>query len=232
MRSGPAKAQPLVRALREYIFPMHVFFDLDGTLTDPKEGFVRSVRYALAELNIEFDPDIKLESYIGPPLHDSFRKLCGDNQSAETAISLYRERYSATGLFENELYEGIVECLDQIYGTAESIHVATSKPTVFSKRIIEHFGLDQYFNVVFGSNLDGSLSDKTELLEHVLGTQGIAPQNAVMIGDRRFDMIGAKNHGIRALGVLWGYGSKEELENAGADAICSHPTEIFDHIFT
>lgn len=211
---------------------MHVFFDLDGTLTDPKQGFVRSVQFALSELNIELDPDINLESYIGPPLHDTFSKLCGDSNSAEAAISLYRERYAEIGLYENELYEGITECLDQIFGTAESIHVATSKPTVFSRQIIEHFELDQYFNVVFGSNLDGSLSDKTELLEHVLGTQGIAPQNAVMIGDRRFDMIGAKNHGIRALGVLWGYGSEEELKNAGADGICTHPNEIYDHIFT
>lgn len=211
---------------------MHVFFDLDGTLTDPKLGFVRSIRFALSELNIEFGPDTNFESYIGPPLHDTFRKLCGDSHSVEDAVSLYRERYAETGLFENELYEGILECLEQIYGTAESIHVATSKPTVFSKRIIEHFGLDQYFNVVFGSNLDGSLSDKTELLEHVLETQGIAPQDAVMIGDRRFDMIGAKNHGISALGVLWGYGSEEELKNAGADVIFTHPKEIYDHIFT
>jgi len=211
---------------------MNVFFDLDGTLTDPKQGFIKSVRFALSELSIEFDPDINFESYIGPPLHDTFRKLCGDSHSTETAISLYRERYAEIGLYENELYEGITECLGQIFGTAESIHVATSKPTVFSKRIIEHFELDQYVNVVFGSNLDGSLSDKTELLEHALKHQGIEPQNAVMIGDRRFDMIGAKNHGIRALGVLWGYGSEEELKNAGADEVCAHPKEVYDHIFT
>lgn len=211
---------------------MHVFFELDGTLTDPKKGFVTSVRFALAELNIEFDPDINFESYIGPPLQYTFRELCGDRHSTEVAISLYRERYAETGLYENKVYEGITECLDQIFGTAETIHVATSKPTVFAKRIIEHFELDQYFNVVFGSNLDGSLSDKTELLEHVLRHLGIAPQNAVMIGDRRFDMIGAKNNGIRALGVLWGYGSEEELKSAGADGICAHPKEIYDHIFT
>ncbi len=211
---------------------MHIFFDLDGTLTDPKQGFVRSVRFALSELSIELDSDINLESYIGPPMHHTFRKLCGDDHLAEAAILLYRERYAEIGLFENELYEGVTECLEQIVGTAESLHVATSKPTVFSKRIIEHFGLDQYFDVVFGSNLDGSLSDKTELLEHILESQEITPQNAVMIGDRRFDMIGARNHGIRALGALWGYGSKDELINAGADEICAHPAEIYDRIFT
>jgi len=210
---------------------MHVLFDLDGTLTDPKEGFVRSIRFALSELNIEFESDINLESYIGPPLHDTFKKLCGTDSSAENAILLYRERYADIGLFENELYEGIQACLDQIFSTADSIHVVTSKPTVFSRRIIEHFELDQYFGVVFGSNLNGTLSDKTELLDHVLKSQGISPQDAVMIGDRRFDMIGAKNHGIKALGVLWGYGSEEELTSAGADGLCAHPMEIYDQIF-
>ncbi len=211
---------------------MHVFFDLDGTLTDPKQGFERSARFALSELNIEVSSDTDFESYIGPPIHDTFRKLCGDDDLVKAAILLYRERYAETGLFENEPYEGISECLDRIAGTAESLYVATSKPTVFSKRIIEHFGLDQYFDVVFGSNLDGSLSDKTELLGHILESQEIAPQNAVMIGDRRFDMIGARNHGIKAIGALWGYGSKDELINAGADEICAHPGEIYDRIFT
>lgn len=211
---------------------MHVLFDLDGTLSDPREGFVRCIRYALAELGIEYESDSSLESYIGPPLHDTFRKLCGTDNAAENAISLYRARYGEIGLFENELYDGILECLDRIASKADSIHVVTSKPTIFSERIIEHFELDQYFGVVFGSNLDGTLSDKTELLQHVLKCQGIPAQEVVMIGDRRFDMIGAKNHGIRALGVLWGYGTEEELVNAGADALCAHPEEIFDQLFS
>lgn len=211
---------------------MHVLFDLDGTLTDPKEGFVKCIRYALSELGVEFESDSSLESYIGPPLHDTFRSLCGTANTAENAISLYRARYAEIGLYENELYDGIIECLDQIYGKADSIHVVTSKLTVFSERIIEHFQLDQYFDVVFGSNLDGTLSVKSELLQHVLKCQSIPAQDAVMIGDRRFDMIGAKNHDIRALGVLWGYGSEEELVSAGADSLCAHPEEIFDQLFT
>lgn len=211
---------------------MHVLFDLDGTLTDPKEGIVGCIQYAFSKLGIALDPGINLESFIGPPIHDTFEKLCGDEHSVETAISLYRERYAETGMFENELYEGITDCLDRILGRAETIHVATSKLTVFSERIIEHFGLDQYFNVVFGSDPDGSLSNKTELLGHILENQGIDPENTVMIGDRSFDVIGARNNGIRALGVLWGYGSEEELKTAGADRICAHPEEIFDHIFT
>ena len=211
---------------------MHVLFDLDGTLTDPREGFVRSMQFALSELSIEIDPGIDIESFIGPPIHDTFGKLCGDSRLAESAVSLYRERYAETGLFENQVYAGIRECLDELLGAAESIQIATSKPTVFSRRIVEHFGLDRYFDEVFGSNLDGSLSDKTELLGHVLKNRGFAPDNAVMIGDRRYDMIGTKNHGVRALGVLWGYGSKAELEGAGADGICAHPTEIYDRVFT
>ncbi len=211
---------------------MHVLFDLDGTLTDPKEGIVRSIHYALSKLSIELDPDINLETLIGPPAHDTFGKLCGDEHSVEAAITLYRERYAEIGLFENKLYEGITDCLDQILSRADSVCVATSKLSVFSKRIIEHFGLEQYFNVVFGSNLDGSLSDKTELLAHILENQGIAPKDAVMIGDRRFDIIGAKNNDIRSLGVLWGYGSEEELTSAGVNRLCAHPKEIYDQIFT
>lgn len=211
---------------------MHVLFDLDGTLTDPKEGIVSCIQYAFSRLDIALDPAFNLESIIGPPIHDTFEKLCGDEPSVETAISLYRERYAQTGLFENELYDGITDCLDRVSARAESIHVATSKLTAFSERIIEHFGLDQYINVVFGSELDGSLSNKTDLLGHILQDQGIDPENAVMIGDRSFDVIGARNNGIRALGVLWGYGSEEELKTAGADRICAHPKEIFDHIFT
>jgi len=210
---------------------MHVLFDLDGTLTDPKEGFVKCVQYALAELNIELDSATSLESCIGPPLHDTFRKLCKSDRIAEQAISLYRARYAQTGLFENKLYDGIHECLSQILASADSIHVVTSKPTVFSTRIIEHFKIDRYFGEVFGSNLDGSLSDKTELLGHVLERRELLPRETVMIGDRRYDIVGAKNHGIKALGVLWGYGSEAELTRAGADGLCARPAEIHDRIF-
>jgi phosphoglycolate phosphatase len=211
---------------------MHVLFDLDGTLTDPIEGFVKSVRFALSTLNIELESGCNLETYIGPPLHDTFRKLCGSDSLATQAISLYRERYASTGLFENRPYDGIHACLDRLGSKTASMHVVTSKLAIFSRQIIEHFELDQYFDVVYGSNLDGTLSDKTELLARVLESENILPRDAVMIGDRRFDMIGAKNHGIRALGVLWGYGSEEELISAGADGLCTHPAEIYDQIFT
>ena len=205
----------------------HVFFDLDGTLTDPKEGFVKCIRYALSRMNIALEPEANFEAYIGPPIHHTFNKLFGPDL-ADEAISLYRERYASTGLLENRIYDGIHECLERLNGEVESMHVVTSKPTIYSVKIIRHFALDQYFHEVYGSNLDGSLSDKTELLAHVLEREGILPDEAVMIGDRRFDMSGAQNHGIRAVGVLWGYGSAEELMEAGADRLCSHPAEVAD----
>ena len=211
---------------------MHVLFDLDGTLTDSKAGIIASMRFAFSKLDIELSKDINLESYIGPPLRDTFIKLCGAHDIAETAISIYRERFSTSGLFENRVYEGIPQCLDRLVGKAESIHVATSKPTVYSKQIIEHFKLSQYFNSVHGSNLDETMSDKTELIDHILKTEGFRPRDTVMIGDRSFDMVGARNNDMKAIGVLWGYGNALELNNAGADALCRHPGELDTQIFT
>jgi phosphoglycolate phosphatase len=211
---------------------MYVFFDLDGTLTDPKEGIVACIRFALSSLNIEIDEDVKLETFIGPPLRDTFRQLCENEILAEKAVNLYRERFSNTGLYENRLYDGIEECLESLIGKVRSNYVVTSKPTGFSERIVEHFNISEHFEVVYGSNLDGSLGDKTELLAHVLNSEGINPEDAVMIGDRKFDVIGAKNHGIRSIGVLWGYGSEQELREAGAESICENPLQLHDHIFT
>jgi len=211
---------------------MHILFDLDGTLTDPKEGILACIHFALSKLGIKIGKDVNLESYIGPPLQDTFKELCGNEQLAQNAVSLYRQRFSTLGLFENQVYDGIPECLNQLVDKADSIHVATSKPTVYSERIIEHFALSQYFNVIYGSNFDGSLADKTDLLGHILKSEDILPQDTLMIGDRSYDMIGARNHGIKAIGVLWGYGTEEELNNAGANALCNHPSEIYAQIFT
>jgi phosphoglycolate phosphatase len=211
---------------------MNILFDLDGTLTDPKIGIIACIRFALSKLDIEIDKDINLESFIGPPLRDTFRELCGNDEIAENAVSIYRERFSTKGLFENQVYDGIPECLNRLIEKADSIHVATSKPTIYSERIIEHFDLSRYFNLVYGSNLDGSLSDKTDLLRHIIESEDLLPRHTVMIGDRSFDIIGAKNHGIRAIGVLWGYGTEDELSNAGADGLCNHPDEIYDKVFT
>jgi phosphoglycolate phosphatase len=156
---------------------MYVFFDLDGTLTDPKEGIVACIQFALSSLNIEIDEDVKLETFIGPPLRDTFRQLCENEILAEKAVNLYRERFSNTGLYENRLYDGIEECLESLIGKVRSNYVVTSKPTGFSERIVEHFNISEHFEVVYGSNLDGSLGDKTELLAHVLNSEGINPES-------------------------------------------------------
>lgn len=152
---------------------MHIFFDLDGTISDSRAGITSCFEFALSGLGIEIDPDVDLESYIGPPMREAFKELCGGDKYVEQAVSLYRERYSTIGLFENEIYDGIPECLDQLICKADSIHVVTSKVTLYSERIIEYFNLDKYFKVIYGSHLDGSLSDKTELLKHVLSQENI-----------------------------------------------------------
>lgn len=210
---------------------MHVLFDLDGTLIDPKQGITTCIRFALAKLGIEISQDINLESYIGPPLRDSFKELCGNDVIAENAVVIYRERFSTIGLFETQVYDGIPECLNQLADKADSVFVATSKPTIYSERIIEHFNLNRFFNEVYGSGLDGSLNDKTDLLDHILESEDLLPQDTVMIGDRSFDIVGAKNHGMMAIGVLWGYGTEDELSDAGADGLCNHPAEIYSQIF-
>ncbi len=209
---------------------MHLLFDLDGTLTDPKQGIVACIRYALSRMDIEIAADIKLESYIGPPLRDTFRSLCGDNGDVEAAVGFYRERFSTVGLFENQIYDGIPLCLEQLRGRVNTIHLATSKPAVYAERIIQHFGLEKYFDVIYGSELDGRLGDKTELIHHILKREKLDVANTVMIGDRSFDVIGARNNNLRAIGVLWGYGSKAELDQAGAHQTCSHPAELSDHL--
>jgi phosphoglycolate phosphatase len=209
---------------------MHLLFDLDGTLTDPKQGIVACIRYALSRMDIEIAADIKLESYIGPPLRDTFRSLCGDDSDVEAAVGFYRERFATVGLFENRVYDGIPLCLEQLRGRVETIHLATSKPTIYAERIIQHFGLERYFDAIYGSELDGRLGDKTELINHILKREKLDAADTVMIGDRSFDVVGARNNNVRVIGVLWGYGSEAELDLAGADQICNHPAELSDHL--
>jgi phosphoglycolate phosphatase len=209
---------------------MHLLFDLDGTLTDPQQGMVACFRYALSKLNIEVGADTRLESFIGPPLRDSFRSLCGDDSEVEAAVGFYRERFATIGLFENRVYDGIPRCLEQLRTSVESIHLATSKPTIYAERIIRHFDLERFFDAVYGSELDGRWDDKSELIHHIVRHEKLNTANTFMIGDRSFDVIGARNNNLRAIGVLWGYGSEAELEQAGADRICSHPAELTDHL--
>lgn len=208
-----------------------IFFDLDGTLTDPKPGITRSIRHALQRLEHPAIPtEDELTWCIGPPLRASFVTLLGSDVAADLAVTHYRERFSDVGLYENGVYDGIRDVLASLRQSGRRMFVATSKPLVFAERIIDHFELRHYFERVFGSELDGTRVEKTDLLRYALQETGVDPAGARMIGDRRHDMIGAGNNGIKAIGVLYGYGSEAELREAGAIALCATPAEIPDRI--
>ncbi|TDF98348.1 HAD family hydrolase [Paenibacillus piri] len=189
-----------------------VLFDLDGTLTDPKMGITRAVQYALEQMDMEVPDAAKLEAFIGPPLHLSFMEHCGMNETeAWEAVMRYREYYQRTGIYENQLYGGIPELLQLLHRQGRKLYVATSKPTVFAAAIVENVQLNRWFNGVCGSELDGARSDKTELLRAVIVENDIDRDRTVMIGDRKYDLIGARGNGIASIGVGYGYGSEEEI---------------------
>jgi phosphoglycolate phosphatase len=207
---------------------MNLLFDLDGTLTDPFEGITKCIEHALVMLNRPSPPRKDLRWCIGPPLKKSLSDLLAsdDDQLAEKALAFYRERFGAVGLFENNIYKGIPETLEALKGRGHVLYVATSKPTVYAERIIDHFGLRPFFRVIYGSELDGTRVDKTSLIAHVLLRESIAASETVMIGDRKHDIIGAKANGMHGLGILWGYGTREELEASGAYACIAQPEEL------
>jgi phosphoglycolate phosphatase len=207
-----------------------IFFDLDGTLTDPKTGITRSIQYALQKLDLPVPTPDELTWCIGPPLRDSFVKLLGGDSQADLAVTLYRERFGDVGLYENAVYPDIEYILSALKRSHGRLFVATSKARVFAERIIEHFGLSSYFERVFGAELDGTRVHKTDLLAYALDKTGVEASRALMIGDRSHDIIGAKNNGMDALGVLYGYGSREELIEAGASHVCASPRAVLDHI--
>jgi phosphoglycolate phosphatase len=204
-----------------------IYFDLDGTLTNPKPGITRSIQYALQKLDHPTMPtEDELTWCIGPPLRASFVRLLGAETSADLAVSYYRERFSDVGLYENGVYDGIGDVLTSLRASGHRLFVATSKPHVFAERIIDHFGLRNHFERVFGSELDGTRVDKSHLLEYALKEALVDPAKTLMIGDRSHDMIGAKNNGMKGIGVLYGYGSRDELLQAGARHVCATPGAI------
>jgi phosphoglycolate phosphatase len=204
-----------------------IFFDLDGTLTNPKPGITRSIQYALQKLDHPTMPtEDELTWCIGPPLRASFVRLLGAETSADLAVTYYRERFSDVGLYENGVYDGIGDVLTSLCASGHKLFVATSKPHVFAERIIDHFGLRNHFERVFGSELDGTRVDKSHLLEYALKETAVDPAKTLMIGDRSHDMIGAKNNGMKGIGVLYGYGSRDELLQAGAHQVCATPGAI------
>ena len=206
-----------------------IYFDLDGTLTDPKPGITGSIQYALKKLGLAVPSQDELTWCIGPPLHASLKALTGTEALADQALLLYRERFSEVGLFENASYPGIHETLAAVAATGARMFVATSKPAVYATRIVDHFGLKPYFERVFGSELDGTRVDKRDLLRYALDEAKVDPTSAIMIGDRRHDVVGALTNGMTAIGVLYGYGSEAELRDAGAHHICAAHPELLGH---
>lgn len=196
----------------------NLFFDLDGTLTDSRPGIVHCLRHALEQLDVPAPAEDELSRYIGPPLHESLSHLLGPDRAhlVPRALELYRARFGTVGMFENRIYEGASMALEALAAAGFRLWVVTSKPTVYAVPIVEHFGVRAHFAAVHGSELSGERSRKGELIAHVLRAEGIPATRAVMIGDRSHDMAGARENDVRALGVLWGYGSRVELTGAGA----------------
>lgn len=199
----------------------YMLFDLDGTLTNPQEGITNSVAYALEQYGIHVEDRSSLNKFIGPPLKDSFMEYYGFAEDrAEEAVWKYREYFNEDGIFENKVYPGIPQMLQRLNDQGKILIVATSKPTVYAKRILERFELSQYFADVQGSEMDGRRTKKEEVISYALEQNQITDNaQAVMIGDREHDIIGAKKCGLDSIGVLFGYGSREELEGCGAGQI-------------
>ena len=198
-----------------------ILFDLDGTLTDPFEGITRSVQISLRHFGIVVEDRNELKCFIGPPLWESYMKYYNlSKEDADIAVKKYREYFSVSGLFENEVYNGIRKLLKELKRNNLRLCVATSKPAVFSQKILDKFELSEYFDFLSGSELSGERVKKADVIEYALSNLGICDRSKVlMIGDRHHDIDGAKACGIDSCGVLWGYGTEDELERAGADYI-------------
>ena len=206
----------------------YLFFDLDGPLSDPALGITNSFIYALKYFGIEIPSYEKLCTFIGPPLPDTFKTQFGfDDTKAAEGVKKYREYFSTKGLLENSVYPGIPELLTELKQAGKKLVVATSKPEEYSVRIIEHFGLAQYFENVCGSLMDESRSKKDEVIAYAIERNNISDKSKIlMIGDRKHDILGAKKTGLKSCGVLFGYGGREELETAGADFIAKDISQL------
>lgn len=205
-----------------------VLFDLDGTLTDPAIGITNSVMHALKKYDITVDDRRELYKFIGPPLHESFEKFYGfSREEALQAVEYYREYYRDKGIYENIVYDGVEMLLKNLYNSEKKIILATSKPEIFAREILRYFNLEKYFYYAAGANLDGSRTDKAEVIEYALKEGGVTDKSAaVMIGDREHDIIGANKNGLDSIGVLFGFGNREELENVGATYIAETVEEL------
>ena len=210
----------------------YLLFDLDGTLTDPGLGITNSVMYALKKFDIHVEDRTELYKFIGPPLRDSFETFYGfSSEKSELAVRYYREYYKEHGLYENEVYDGIPELLIQLKEQGKSLIVATSKPEAFSTTILKHFKLYDYFDFVAGATMDETRNKKADIIKYAMESCNISEKSsAIMIGDREHDIIGAKENGLDSIGVLFGYGSLDELQKAGATYIAEKPEDILRYV--
>lgn len=206
----------------------NLLFDLDGTLIDSSEGIRRSLEYAMEKLGIPLDSNQDLSWCIGPPLADSLKIILGPTHEhlVPDGVKHYRARYGEIGMHENSVYPGTREMLQQVKEAGHRLFIATSKPQAFAVPILERLSLDSYFIGIYGAGLDGTLGTKADLIRHIMSIHGLESNHTWMIGDRKHDIIGAEKNGLRSIGVLWGFGSKVELENAGATRICQNQSGL------
>ena len=209
-----------------------IMFDLDGTLTDSKIGITKAVKYALSKYDIKVEGLDGLERFIGPPLYESFKEFYSfPDEKIKEVIDYHREYYADKGIYENQVYSDIPMLLEELKKKGKILVVATSKPTIFAKKILEHFNLDSYFDLVVGSNLDGTRTLKAEVIQHILSELDIKDlKKVVMVGDRKHDVIGANKNHIDSIAVAYGYGSKQELEEANPTYYVNTVKEIINII--
>lgn len=205
--------------------PKTILFDLDGTLTDSGEGIINCASLALERLGLPVPDRQTMRVFVGPPLHDTFMKFGVPKEQVEEAVAIFRERYFRVGKFENFPYPGIVELLEQLRQLGHTLYIATSKPETLALEVTEHFGIAKYFDLICGATLDSSRVNKEDVITYLMGICGGA-ENAVMVGDTEYDVLGAKAHGIDTIGVSWGYGTVESMEKAGAVAIAHNTQEL------
>jgi len=204
-----------------------VLFDLDGTVLASRKGVYRSAAYALDRLGYAMPDDDAMLAFLGPPLSDGFRTVCHvKDADIDSAIRLYREYYNGGGKFEAELFEGVVDCLHQLREKGYALFITTSKPHVFAKEILDHFNALALFDGVYGSEFDGTRGRKSEVVQFCLSQHSLSVAEAVLVGDRHFDVHGAHKCHMRCVGVTYGYGSPEELTEAGADALIAFPSDL------
>jgi len=199
----------------------NILLDLDGTLTDPKEGITRCIQYALGQFQRAIPPREELTWYIGPPLKASFAQLLNttDPGILDQALVHYRKRFSEKGLFENILYPGVVSALGDLQRAGFNLFLATSKPRVFAAQILQHFKISPFFQTAYGSELDGRLTDKGELIAHIIEQEGLDTSETLMVGDRVFDIEGGKKNRLATAAVAYGYGTQEEIAAANPDVV-------------